>query len=183
MAHFQIPQYWWLRLLWLSTADVVIPFNGQPGGWGPYSIYRSAVSPCCSSIQRTSVIGQWFCRYNPWKMHCIIIVLFSPRLFNIISWWMCRDSDHLRLKSLIFRHGFIISPHNIRSTTYNITLCQLSVGLYKCGRLDNHITRTFVSSSCPPQWLTAITEVSICCTLLFLFSYWCTVVTYRLIGT
>ena len=25
------------------------------------------------------------------------------------------------------------------------------VGLYKCGRLDNHVARTFASSSCPPQ--------------------------------
>ena len=26
-----------------------------------------------------------------------------------------------------------------------------TVGLYKCGRLDNCFTRTFASSSCPPQ--------------------------------
>ena len=26
-----------------------------------------------------------------------------------------------------------------------------TVGLYKCGRLDNHFTRTFALSSCPPQ--------------------------------
>ena len=38
--------------------------------------------------------------------------------------------------------------------------------------------RNACSVSCPPQWLTVITEVSICYCTCLLFSCWCTIVTY-----
>ena len=88
--------------------------------------------------------------YSLYKPTCI---LYIPQ-FNL----------YLHCLTTTTLHSYNLQPAT--SDLYKGTLASFHSVLSLC-------RFTFASSSCPPQWLIVITEVSICCTIHSLFSYWC----------